>query len=131
MHISADYSHISTIYRSNTTPYIRKHLILVLSLSCKNVQKTTYTIIYTIILYYYCMFYHPGCIYIFRNGSFSLRVGMCSTLTPTQKSKSPIPIPHYKLYQIFTQFTKITQNGFGTHFDKSLVFLTKINFQTI
>ena len=29
-------------------------------LSCKNAQKTTYTIIHTVILYYYGMFLYPG-----------------------------------------------------------------------
>ena len=48
------------LYRSYTTPYTREHLVFVLSLSCKNAQKTSYLVINTIILYYYGMFSYGG-----------------------------------------------------------------------
>ena len=123
-YISRSQSHLH-LNRSHTTPYTGNTLSHVLSLSCKNVQKTTYTIIYTIILYYYSMFFVWGYIYIFSNGSLFPRAGMCSTQTQTTKSKSSILHPFHKLCVILTQFTKNTQNHFGTHFDKTLIFPSK------
>ena len=50
----------STLNRSNTTSYPRKRLAPVLSISCKNAQKTTYIYNHAVILYYCSMFCYPG-----------------------------------------------------------------------
>ena len=128
---SNDYYYcFSNLPRARLRAYLHPHcatylciiiqIIIQLYPTCKNVQNPSYPQIDAIILYCYCMFYHPGYIYIFRNGSLCPRVGMCSTPTPTSK-----------LYQIFTQFTKSPQIHFDSHFDKILKIQAKINFLTI
>ena len=127
-------THFTAAYQKNT-------LSLSCYPSCKNVQKTSYLVINTIILYYYGMFSSWGVFTFSIMAVFSPWQG-CVQLTRQLKNSTyiflPIPIhpthispPHHKLYQIFTQFTKIIKNDFGTDFDKFLVFLIKINFQTI
>ena len=58
-YISRSQSHLH-LNRSHTTPYTGNTLSHVLSLSCKNVQKTTCIYNHAVILYYYGMFLSGG-----------------------------------------------------------------------
>ena len=80
----------STLNRSNTTSYPRKRLAPVLSISCKNVQKTTCLYNHTVILYYYGMFFYGGIFTFSETAVFSPGMG-CVQLT-RQLKNSPYPI---------------------------------------
>ena len=86
-----------------------------------------------------------GIVYIYKINiilSYSL---MYSTHTTRPKIKTGNPSPNthhqqqkittftspHKLYQIYTQFTKIIRNEFETEFDRTLTYQRKINFLTI
>ena len=102
------------------TPASSLLIIQLVNITCKNVQKASYTqkTYNNIILLWHVSMW--GCIYIIFHRGFCPRVGMCSTYTPTSK-----------LYQIFTQFTKSHQIHFDSHFDKILKIQAEINFLTI
>ena len=111
----------------------------VLSISCKNVQKTTCTIIHTVILYYYGMFFCMGVYLHFQKRQsfhqgwdvFNSHVNLKIQLThfhpspPHSYPSYPYLTPFHKLCQFFTQFTKNTKNHFDTHFDKTIIFPSK------
>ena len=81
-----------TLNRSNTTPYTRKTPCpMSYHISCKNVQKTTYTIIHTVILYYYGMFFVWGIFTFSETAVFPPGMG-CVQLT-RQLKNSTYPFP--------------------------------------
>ena len=114
-----------------TAAYIRKHLVLVLSISCKNVQKTSYLYNNAVILYYYGMFCYPGIFTFSITAVFSPGRG-CVPL------KRRSPNLNHRFYAHFINCIKFPHNSPKTPkitselaSIKPLYFLAKLNFQTI
>lgn len=88
------------LYRN--TP--RKHLTLVLSISCKNAQNTSYLYNNAVILYYYGMFLYGGIFTFSVTAVFSPGQGC------VQLKRRP-PNLNHRFYTHFINCVKITHNS--------------------
>ena len=129
--ISADHRHIATLYHIHTLPYTRNTSPLAISLSCKNVQKTTYLYNHAIILYYYGMFLSGGIFTFSITAVFHPGAGcvLLKRRPPNLNHRFHTnPINCVKFSHNSLKIPKITSTPTSI---KPLYFLVKLNCRTI